>query len=152
MALLPQSTFASSGAVLGGDSASFDAQLGPANDHSDSTLRHYQRCPGSNVDQFITMSLSGAVIMVLRQPCGARATAQRNLAEAANFLPDDAVAGDAFVDETGEPARQYFSPALADAVAADLFHDCDGAPVAPGTFSVVLTSNGGWTSAIGTCP
>lgn len=149
---LPHAALAQSGAVLGGSRNSFDQEFGGPNDHSSDGLSHYRRCPNSNVDQMILVVLKGSAITVTRQPCGTPPASAANLAEARAFMPSDSAAGDVFLSENGEPAQQFFSPSLSSVVDAEWFRDCAGETVAPGTFSLVLTIDGGWGLAVGTCP
>jgi hypothetical protein len=125
--------------------------LGPPNDHSTETNLHFQRCPGSSIDQFVVDSDDGHVWAVRREPCRRQSeTPALAHADAERFLPGDTTGGEAFSTPAGNPAWQYMSPSFGDVLSPDQFDDCDGNPVQPGTFSIT-TSSGGWLLLPGTC-
>ena len=138
---------------LGGPVAAFEQVLGGPNDASIGPLRHYQRCAGTDTDQFVLLAPNDQVWTIQRVWCAPAPRApEERLAEAAQFLPADAVAAAAFTTDQGEPAQTYVSPTLAAALPASLFHDCVGQAVAPGTLFIVADSFGGWYMGPGTCP
>ena len=127
--------------------------LGGPNDASIGPLLHYQRCAGTDVDQFVVLAPNDQVWTIQRAWCQPAArTAEERLADAAQFLPFDAVPGEAFTSEEGEQGQIYQSDALASALPAGLFHDCTGNSVPPGTLFVVADSYGGWFMGPGSCP
>ena len=152
------STAAASGQVLvapslGGSVAAFEQVLGGPNDATIGPLLHYQRCAGTSVDQFVLLAPNDQVWTIQRVWCApTNVPPDERLAEAAQFLPADAVAGDAFTSDLGEPAQTYQSATLAAALPPSLFHDCAGQAVPPGTLFVVADTFGGWYMGPGTCP
>jgi len=157
LALADTST-AASGQVLpapslGGPVAAFEQLLGGPNDATIGPLLHYQRCVGTSMDQFVLLAPNDQVWTIQRVWC-ARTTLppDQRLVDAAQFLPADAVAGDAFTTDMGEPAQTYVSPTLASTLPPSLFHDCRGQAVPPGTLFIVADTFGGWYMGPGTCP
>jgi hypothetical protein len=138
--------------AIGGSAAAFEQQFGGANTASIGAQLHYQRCAGTDVDQFVVLAPNDQVWTIQRAWCDlASVPADQRFADAARFLPPDAEAGAAFTTEQGEPALTYQSPSLGSALPAALFHDCAGNAVAPGTLSVIADSLGGWFMGPGTC-
>jgi len=139
--------------AIGGSPAAFEQVFGGANDASIGAILHFQRCAGTDVDQFVLLAPNDQVWTIQREWCqfGALAADQR-LADAAQFLPPDAVAGAPFTSDVGESAQSYQSATLAAALPAGLFHDCLGNPVTPGTLFVVADAYGGWFMGPGSCP
>jgi hypothetical protein len=141
------------GPGLGGSPAAFEQLLGGPNDASIGAQLHYQRCAGTDIDQFVLLAPNDQVWTIQREWCElGTVAADRRFADAAQFLPADALPGDAFTTERGEPAQSWLSPSLANTLPAGLFHDCTGKSVAPGTLFVVADSFGGWFMGPGTCP
>jgi hypothetical protein len=141
------------GPSLGGPVAAFEQVLGGPNDATIGPLLHYQRCAGTSMDQYVLLAPNDQVWTIQRAWCGAASpTPEERLADAAQFLPADAVAGQAFTTDLGEPAQTYVSASLAASLAPSLFHDCAGQPVPPGTLFVVADTFGGWYMGPGTCP
>ena len=139
--------------ALGGPVAAFEQVLGGPNDASIGALLHFQRCAGTQVDQFVLMAPNDQVWTIQRSSCELSVVpADQRLAEAAQYLPADAVAGDPFTTDLGEPGQTYVSASLAASLPAGLFHDCAGSAVGPGTLFVVADSFGGWYMGPGTCP
>jgi len=139
--------------TLGAPAAAFEQVLGGPNDASIGALLHFQRCAGTQVDQFVLMAPNDQVWTIQRASCElSTPAADQRLAEAAQYLPTDAVAGDPFTTDLGEPAQTYVSASLAAILPAGLFHDCGGRAVPPGTLFVVADSLGGWYMGPGTCP
>ncbi len=139
--------------AIGGSPASFEQILGGANDASIGAILHFQRCAGTDVDQFVLLAPNDQVWTIQRAWCQLGALpADQRLADAAQFLPPDAVAGVPFTTDVGESAQSYQSSILAAALPAGLFHDCLGNPVTPGTLFVVADAYGGWFMGPGTCP
>lgn len=139
--------------TLGAPVAAFEQVLGGPNDASIGALLHYQRCAGTQVDQFVLMAPNDQVWTIQRASCElSTAPADQRLAEAAQYLPADAVAGEPFTTDLGEPAQTYTSASLAASLPAGLFHDCVGSAVPLGTLFVVADSFGGWYMGPGTCP
>jgi hypothetical protein len=138
---------------LGGPEAAFEQILGGPNDASVGVQYHFQRCAGTHTDQFILLAHNDQVWSIERAACGlSLPLAEQRFADAAQFLPSDAVAGQPFTTERGESAMAYVSSNLANALPAALFHDCEGKAVTPGTLFVVADSYGGWFMAAGACP
>ena len=138
--------------VLGGSASAFEQVLGGANSESLGAQLHFQRCAGTAIDQYILLAPNDQVWTIQREYCQLGSpTAEERFAEAAQFLPADAVAGEAFTTETGETGWTYVSAALGTQVPTSLFHDCAGNAVAPGTLFVLADSYGGWFMALGAC-
>lgn len=156
--LAASSTAAASGQVLvapslGGSVAAFEQVLGGPNDATIGPLLHYQRCAGTSTDQFVLLAPNDQVWTIQRVWCApASMPPDERLADAAQFLPADAVAADAFTTELGEQAQTYLSSTLASTLPPSLFHDCAGQAVPPGTLFVVADTFGGWYMGPGTCP
>ena len=139
--------------AIGGSPAAFEVVFGGANDASIGAILHYQRCAGTDVDQLVLLAPNDQVWTIQRAWCQAGAlTADQRLADAAQFLPPDAIAGVPFSTDVGESAQSYQSSILATALPAGLFHDCTGNPVAAGTLFVVADAYGGWFMGPGLCP
>jgi hypothetical protein len=139
--------------ALGAPVASFEQVLGGANDASVGALLHYQRCAGTQVDQFVLMAPGDQVWTIQRSFCElATRSAEDRFADAAQFLPPDAVPGNAFTTDLSEAGQTYSSATLASALPAGLFHDCTGNTVPVGTLFVVADTLGGWYMGPGTCP
>jgi hypothetical protein len=139
--------------ALGGPEAAFEQVLGGPNDASIGVQYHFQRCAGTDTDQFIILAPNDQVWSIERAACGlSLPLVEQRFADAAQYLPSDAVAGQPFTTESGESAMSYVSSNLADALPAALFHDCAGKAVTPGTLFVVADSYGGWFMAAGACP
>jgi hypothetical protein len=140
-------------ASIGGSSSALEQVLGGPNDASIGAQLHYQRCAGTDIDQFVVLAPGDQVWTIQHQACElATPSADQRFAAAAQFVPSDAVAGSPFTTDLGEAAMTYQSPSLAAALPAGLFHDCSGNSVPAGTFFVVADSLGGWFMAPGTCP
>jgi hypothetical protein len=138
---------------LGGPLSAFEQILGGPNDASIGALRHYQRCAGTQMDQFVLLAPNDQVWTIQRTWCSLTTIpADQRLADAAQFLPPDAVAGEPFTTALGESALTYASPGLAATLPPSLFHDCTGQAVPPGTLFVVADTFGGWYMGPGTCP
>jgi len=138
--------------ALGGSAAAFEALLGGANDASVGAQLHFVRCAGTDIDQYVLLAPNNQVWTIQREACAlATPASQERFAEAMQFLPPDAVAGEPFTTERGESAMTYLSPSLASVLPAGLFHDCTGNAVPLGTLFVVADSYGGWFMAPGTC-
>jgi len=136
----------------GGSAAAFEALLGGANDASVGAQLHFVRCAGTDIDQYVLLAPNNQVWTIQREACAlATPASQERFAEAMQFLPPDAVAGEPFTTERGESAMTYLSPSLASVLPAGLFHDCTGNAVPLGTLFVVADSYGGWFMAPGTC-
>jgi hypothetical protein len=141
------------GPALGGSPAAFEQVWGGANDASIGTQFHYLRCAGTDIDQFVVLAPNDQVWTIQRAGCALGSpSAEDRFAEAAQFLPPDAVPGDSFTSELGEPAVSWVSAALGAELPAALFHDCTGQTIAPGTLFIVADSAGGWFMGPGTCP
>jgi hypothetical protein len=138
--------------ALGGTRAAFEHVLGGPNDGSIGAQLHFLRCAGTDIDQFVLLAPNDQVWTIQREACAlATPASQQRFAEAAQYLPPDAVAGEPFTTDRGESAMTYVSPTLASALPAGLFHDCTGNAVPLGTLFVVADSYGGWFMAPGTC-
>jgi hypothetical protein len=139
--------------ALGGPVAAFEQVLGGPNDASVGALLHYQRCAGTDLDQFVLMAPGDQVWTIQRTFCdlGLRAADDR-FADAAQYLPADVSAGTPFTTDLGEPGQTFTSAALAVELPAGLFHDCSGNAVPVGTLFVVADTLGGWYMGPGTCP
>src|SRR5229473_7400415 len=139
--------------AIGGSPAAFEQVFGGANDASIGAILHFQRCAGTDVDQFVLLAPNDQVWTIQREWCQLGALpADQRLADAAQFLPPDAIAGAPFTTDVGESAQSYQSAALAAALPAGLFHDCVGNPVTPGTLFVMADAYGGWFMGPGSCP
>jgi hypothetical protein len=140
------------GPAIGGSTSAFEQVLGGPNSASIGAQLHYQRCAGSDVDQFVVLAPNDQVWTIQREWCDlASVPADARFADAARFLPPDAQAGAPFTTEQGESGLTYQSPSLGEALPAALFHDCTGNLVPPGTVSVIADSFGGWFMGPGTC-
>jgi hypothetical protein len=140
--------------AIGGSAAAFEQIFGGANDASIGAILHFQRCAGTDIDQIVLLAPNDQVWTIQRQWCqqvGALSADQR-LADAAQFLPPDAIVGAPFTTDLGESALAYQSSVLASTLPAGLFHDCTGNAVTPGTVFVVADAYGGWFMGPGTCP
>jgi len=140
------------GPMLGGPAVAFELLWGGANDASVGAQLHFLRCAGTDVDQFVLLAPNDQVWTIQREACElATSPADQRFADAAQFLPPDAVAGQPFTTERGESAMSYQSDTLASTLPPGLFHDCTGNAVPLGTLFVVADSYGGWFMAPGTC-
>ena len=138
---------------LGGSVSAFETVLGGPNDASIGPLLHFQRCAGTDVDQFVVMAPNDQVWTIQHAWCELQTRpALDRFEDAANYLPTDAVPGDPVTSSLGEPGQTFVSATLAAALPAGLFHDCSGNAVAPGTLFVVADIDGGWYMGPGTCP
>ena len=138
--------------VIGGSPSAFEQVLGAANDASVGPQLHYLRCAGTDIDQYVLMAPSDQVWTISREYCvGTSFSAADRFAEAAQFLPADALAGDQLTTQDGDPGQTYVSQTVANALPAALFHDCAGQSVTPGTVVIVADSDGGWFLGPGTC-
>jgi hypothetical protein len=138
---------------IGGSSTTFEQVLGGPNDASIGPQLHFQRCAGSDIDQFIVLAPGDQVWTIERDWCElASRSPEERFADARRFLPPDAVPNDSFTTDLGEPALSYQSPALATSLPAALFHDCSGNAVPAGTLFIVADSFGGWYMGPGSCP
>ena len=140
--------------VLGATADTFDQVLGgPALGSVLDTAagtRYYLLCP-SGLKQFSVGFREGANTFITWQPCDTTPSpAEARLVLAQQYMPGDAVAGQQFASQAGRQAQAFSSESLASAASADLFMDCNGNLLEPGTFAVALTTNG-WTLALGTC-
>lgn len=140
-------------ATLGAPVSAFEQALGGPNDATIGPLMHYSRCLGTGVDQFVLMAPNDQVWSIQRNWCElAVRSVEDRFADAAHYLPSDAVAGDSFTTDLGESAQTFVSASVAAALPAGLFHDCTGNAVTAGTLFVVADSFGGWYMGPGTCP
>jgi hypothetical protein len=138
--------------AMGGAPSAFDATLGAPNDGTLGSQFHYLRCAGTDIDQFVVLAPNDQVWTIQREYCQlAGPPAEQRLAEAAQYLPADAVLGDGLTTGEGAPAQTYVSQTVASALPSVLFHDCAGEPVTPGTVIVVADVDGGWFVGPGTC-
>ncbi len=139
--------------AIGGSPVAFAQVFGGANDASIGAILHFQRCAGTDVDQLVVLAPNDQVWTIQREWCQLGALpADERLADAAQYLPADAIAGAAFTTDVGEAAQTYQSAALGAELPAGLFHDGLGNPVTPGTVFVVADASGGWFMGPGTCP
>src|SRR5439155_18667422 len=100
--------------ALGRSAAAFEALLGGANDASVGAQLHFVRCAGTDIDQYVLLAPNNQVWTIQREACAlATPASQERFAEAMQFLPPDAVAGEPFTTERGESAMTYLSPSLA---------------------------------------
>jgi hypothetical protein len=140
------------GPAIGESPAAFEQVLGGPNDASIGAQLHYQRCAGTDVDQFVLLAPNDQVWTIQRAWCDlASVPADQRFADAARFLPADAQAGPPFTTEQGESALTYQSASLGATLPAALFHDCAGNAVPPGTLSIIADSEGGWFMGPGSC-
>ncbi len=139
--------------VLGGSVADFEQVFGAANDASIAAYVHLNRCAGTDVDQLVLMAPGDQVWTIERVWCDdTPRSADERFADAAQFLPADAIAGAPFTTDRGEPAEMFVSDSLGSALPVGLFHDCSGTAVPVGSLFVVADSDGGWYMGPGTCP
>jgi hypothetical protein len=137
---------------LGGSPSAFEQLLGGANSGSLGAQLHFQRCAGTDIDQYVVLAPNDQVWTIQRESCQFGApSAEERFAEAAQFLPADAVPGEAFTTAEGEPGWTYLSQTLGTVLPTSLFHDCSGNAVTPGTLFVVADSYGGWFMGPGAC-
>src|SRR3981081_490227 len=80
--------------TIGGSPAAFEQMFGGANDASIGAILHFQRCAGTDLDQFVLLAPNDQVWTIQREWCqlGSVPVDQR-LADAVQFLPPDALAG-----------------------------------------------------------
>ena len=77
-----------------GSTAAFEQVLGGPNDASLGAQLHYQRCAGTDVDQFVVLAPNDQVWTIQRAWCDlASVPADQRFADAARFLPPDAEPG-----------------------------------------------------------
>src|SRR5579872_4146955 len=108
---------------IGGSAAGFEAVLGGPNDASIGAYLHFQRCAGTDVDQFVLMAPSDQVWTIQRAWCDQNMrSADDRFADAAQYVPADAVPGAPFTDDMGETGQTYVSATLASELPASLFH------------------------------
>ena len=139
--------------ALGGSVAAFEQVLGAPNNASIGALLHFQRCAGTDVDQFVVLAPGDEVWTIQRTWCGSSSmSADQRFNDAAQYLPPDAVAGEPFMTDLGEVAQTYVSASLAATLPPSLFHDCAGKAVPAGTLFVLADNFGGWYMGPGTCP
>jgi len=140
------------GPAIGGSVAALEQVLGGPNGASIGAQLHYQRCAGSDVDQFVVLAPNDQVWTIQREWCDlASVSADERFADAERFLPPDAQPVAPLTTDQGESAQTYQSPGLGSALPAALFHDCAGNLVPPGTLVIVADSLGGWFMGPGTC-
>lgn len=115
-------------------------------------IDHFIRCVGVDRDGLIVVLEGDKTALITRQMCGALPSAQARQKEARQFFPpDSSPRGVPFTTTFGQSATRYMSRTLADALPSSWFRDCNVRSVAPGTFSLVLTTRG-WQLVAGTCP
>jgi hypothetical protein len=149
---VPVSAQGTSGAVLGASAEAWTQALGQPNDHSVEVQLDFQRCPDGQTDQLIASVLNDHIWQILRQPCAnGDETPSAAMAEASHYLPSDASAAGTFAASDGTMSWQYTSASYAAMLTPAQFVDCDGNPVAAGTF-YINASDGGWLIGPGTCP
>ena len=138
---------------IGGTASAFENILGGPNDASVGAYLHYQRCAGTDVDQFVLMAPNDQVWTIQRAWCDLipRAVDDR-FADASQYVPPDSLPGAPFTDQDGEPGQTYVSATLGSELPVSLFHDCTASAVPPGTLFVVADNFGGWYMGPGTCP
>jgi hypothetical protein len=140
-------------ATLGGTVSSFEQAFGARNDASIGAYVHLARCGGTDVDQFQLMAPNDQVWTIQRAWCDLSVrSADERFADAAQFVPADALPGPGFTSDRGEVGETFVSASLADALPATLFHDCAGNSVTAGTLFVEADADGGWYMGPGTCP
>lgn len=137
--------------AIGGPPAALEQVLGAPNDATIASQLHYLRCAGTDVDQYVVSAPNDQVWTIERYYCdlGVPPVGDR-FAEAARFLPPDAVGGDPTTTAEGDSAQMYVSQSFASALPPQLFHDCAGQPVTAGTIIVVADASG-WFVGPGTC-
>src|SRR4029079_3875602 len=100
------------------------ATVGAPNDGTLGAQLHYLRCAGTDIDQFVVTAPNDQVGTIQREYCQRGGPpADQRFAEAAQFLPPDAVVSDPLTTEEGAPAQTYVSQTVADALPTALFHD-----------------------------
>jgi hypothetical protein len=138
---------------LGSSVSAFENVLGGPNDASIGAYLHYQRCAGTDVDQFVLMAPNDQVWTIQRAWCDfIQRSVNDRFADASLYVPPDALPGAPFASELGEPGQTYVSATLAYALPSSLFHDCTASPVPAGSLFVVADNFGGWYMGPGTCP
>ena len=86
--------------ALGGPTAAFEGLLGGPNDASIGAQLHFLRCAGTDIDQFVLLAPNDQVWTIQREACAlATPASQQRFAEAAQYLPPDAVAGEPFTTD-----------------------------------------------------
>lgn len=147
-------------AVLGGPPSAFDKALGerarPGSEGPDLSVYTYLPCDeGGERPQLSVTFLHGKAQSVNYGPCESRVIADLAVAEseAARFFPPGTTTLRDIVTGDGEPARVFQSATLAHAYDEQIpqFRDCEGNPVEPGTFTLVVMENE-WFMAPGSCP
>jgi hypothetical protein len=148
-----QSTGAPSTPALGGTPEAFETVLGGPSAASVGSILYFEQCAGTDLDQFVLMTSNDQVWTIERSYCDVTThSADERFADAAHYLPPDAVASIPFTDDLGEQARTFVSATLGQNLPAALFHDCSGSSVAAGTLFIVADSTGGWYMGPGSCP
>ena len=144
----PQSA-AANAAVLGGSLAAFKRRFGTPNGHSAGPLYNWERCSGSNVDQFIVTFDDGRANDILYQSCGhaPSISSERNAANA--FFPAQSQLTGTATSDTGKEWR-YRSPVLGKQLAPVYFGDCNG-KMTLGVFTLAPGPEG-WELGAGSCP
>src|SRR5712664_2028444 len=100
--------------AIGASPATFEQVFGGANDASIGAILHFQRCAGTDIDQLVLLAPNDQVWTIQRQWCQLGGLpADERLANAAQFLPPDAIAGTPFTTDVGESAQSYQSATLA---------------------------------------
>src|SRR5438067_518060 len=90
---------------LGSPVINFEQVLGGPNDASVGPIMHFARCAGTNVDQFVLFAPGDQVWSIQREWCElATRGADERFADAAQYLPADAVPGSPFSTDLGESA------------------------------------------------
>lgn len=140
-------------AVLGATEAAFVGRLGTAGPGSaPGAVDHFGRANGSTCDAFVVTFTRGHASAIRWRSCGTPVPAvDQRLNAAATFLPADTQVGKGMVTTRGEQGTLNTSAVLAKALPAEAFQDCNKKPVAPGTFALIMTSDG-WALTSGACP
>lgn len=140
-------------AVLGATEDAFVGRLGAAGPGSaPGKVDHFGRANGGSCDAFVVTFTQGHASAIRWSSCGAPVPAvDQRLNAAATFLPADTRVGKGMVTSRGEQGTLNTSAILAKTLPAEAFQDCNRKSVAPGTFALIMTSDG-WALTSGACP
>ncbi|MEZ5571282.1 MAG: hypothetical protein R3E64_04585 [Halioglobus sp.] len=169
--LFSPGSFAQSTAIaLGSTSAQVKSSYGqPLQDLG--TFVKFQSCQSANSDAkwaFVFLpplpdasdsdkAAGGKLTGIQRNACDTETLTEAAVKqETANMLPSDSKSVREFMTEDGRKAWEFQSQLLAAKFSADDFQGCDAqgnvTPVAPGTFSYTLATDGSsWFMGLGTC-
>lgn len=138
--------------MLGATENVFIASLGtPGPGSAPGSVDHFGRVAGTSCDAFVVTFVGGHARSILRHSCASPVPdIQQRLNESMRFLPPDTAVGKAVETPSGEGTINT-SASLAKLLPSDVFQDCASKALAPGTFALIMTSDG-WLISSGSCP